>query len=839
MAESSSANEGRRAMNRESTFLRSQKGAMVSIPYFGLEVERDDFDCNVCLVFSREKSVGGSVNGEEMIEDPMAEAQKIFVVTKNIENTQDACKKDLGACTRGAIKMSVYQKAVRGKLLKILQAHGFRAESKRSIDGDEVLLKLSMARGGEGIASFAHNHRYQMPVKASAYQGIKAEGLYYPGDTVPVNFNGEEVPVFLEYDMQMQSETGILEDFREVDQIRIIMAHLDNYVNVGELISQNIIARVTFPSNYDTMNCLYESWGNLKNCLSLPNYADDDLIRDVYGEQITFFFNWVAFFVRSLTVLGAGGLICFLVRRVPPITIALGINADMRQQLNIVYAAFAMVWVAQFADGFHRHTKRRVQRWGMEDPHMADGELPSYDASLEGSATLSWYNNLIKMAFAAFIIFFVMGVAIIEAYKKKILSEGKEDLYSAYMLVAFMKGGQFAWSKIAPKLCYLQNHRTISGWYNSLSFLLGAVNLFIALWPGIDTMFLEQFTESVCGGSKAEVLGKVYKTIPWPKNTNVTYNEATKTLTGDISWAEPFFMKHTSEVCMWGCVPQLCTYVGADQQLECLSDCFVEYRDALQTFFGVQIACTIAFILIPMVMMHFIIKSEISNATDASRPYSLLQFFDKRQDVAPYEYKSWGGSYQEDFTELFVAFATLTCFGSSISPIMSFIGCIAFAVIYRLYSFRMTLVTGRPFPAAQQGIGYWQEIFQTTCSVALVINSALIAFILQPFRDWPPDDQIFLFIGLETLSITIKSAMHSLFASAEPDDVRLSRYVNGHFKERMQGYATIAVPPEEMFDPSSAYEDMGLKKAAQPGQMGRGRVSVVDEAMFDKAQAMR
>jgi hypothetical protein len=767
-------------------------GTLVDLPGFNMQVIREEGRATVVFVFTRDACVGGDLQPEDMVKDPLGEAKKIFVRAQCAESEEtmksgfEDFKKD------NPVTMKVYQKVIRDNIKELLRTHGFKASTSKSTDNDEILLKIWLAKDQEVLKTFAHNDGYQVAATDAAYEGMKAEGNFYPGNKAPRLFDGNSVPAYIKYDLSMQP--GAVQPFRTIDEIRLVMSHLENFLNIPELVDQKILVRHFYPSSHDEVMSLHQRWGSLSKVLKYPDYVDDDEIRDFFGERIAFFFNWLTFFTHSLTILGVLGLICFTVRMIPAVTLALGITAKGRMVIKMSYCAVSILWAGSFNEAFFANTVRKVQRWGVDEHDNEGVQMPSYDESIVGTATEVFNRRLHSIAWCAFVIWFVVGLSMIEAYKRvQILNDGLD--LSATMMALWMKINQFAWSKIAPALVNRQNHRTDTRWYDALTFSIATVHVFITLWPGIQMSFIQKWSGQVCGATKDFVLYKVYKGV-FPENTGTTVISGANTTSVELSntgWADRFVTSgngvNGTQSCVYGCYPARCNFVGVDHQLECQTNCVVDFQAALQQFFAFQLVFQILFIVIPMFIIRWEIKQQIEKAKaaasqgDGPSTVTLTEVQDHREACAAYEYKSWGGSYIEDFLEMVAAYATLICFGV-LSPVMSFVGIICFVAIYRFYAFRFLHVTGRPFPAPCNGIGEWQHIFGYTSKAAVVINAGLVVFVFLPSRDWDPQLQFGLFLALENGILILTRIVTNITIKDEPHDVKLSKDVNAHFASR-------------------------------------------------------
>jgi hypothetical protein len=188
---------------------------------------------------------------------------------------------------------------------------------------------------------------------------------------------------------------------------------------------------------------------------------------------------------------------------------------------------------------------------------------------------------------------------------------------------------------------------------------------------------------------------------------------------------------------------------------------------------------TLVNIILPMFIVRSKIKAEMEKSGD-EKPYTWLQTQAKCFEVAPYEYYSWGGSFDEDFVEYAVQFAILVCFGMML-PVIAFIGLLATMIIHRLLAFRMVNVTCRPFPDPSDGIGVWQDIFSLITMLAVVINTGLVVVAMEPVRNWSLLHKGITFLALQHLLVAIRISVGWMIHD-EPEDVMHIRDINHEFK---------------------------------------------------------
>lgn len=232
--------------------------------------------------------------------------------------------------------------------------------------------------------------------------------------------------------------------------------------------------------------------------------------------------------------------------------------------------------------------------------------------------------------------------------------------------------------------------------------------------------------------------------------------------------------------------------------MSCVTNCQKQLESSLLTLFIVHIGCTVALLLIPIVLARFFILLEVRKAhglVGGSKPYTFLQFQAKCHEHAKYEYRSWGLSHIEDFLDLATGFMLLTSFGI-VLPVMSVLALGCHIVEYRLTAYRMVNVNCRPFPRGAEGIGCWQTIFETLSIVAVAINVGIAVFVMHPMRDWDEAQELGAFLVLEHLMLGLGYMISSAIPD-EPEDVKRIEDFNMKFKRKFVKQPRIEVDLNE------------------------------------------
>jgi hypothetical protein len=198
-------------------------------------------------------------------------------------------------------------------------------------------------------------------------------------------------------------------------------------------------------------------------------------------------------------------------------------------------------------------------------------------------------------------------------------------------------------------------------------------------------------------------------------------------------------------------------------------------KQQLLTQFLLHVASSIFMLFIPLAQTYWEVRSEIVqmqlHGHDGQEPaYTLMQIQAKAARVAPYQYHSWGGSFVEDFLELMMGYAYICIFGM-VMPTMIVIAAMAQVIEYQLLRLRMRLITGRPYPAAEEGIGTWRTVITMIGTIAVFLNGYIAAFVMRPMVFMPIELKFLLFLAFGSLALLFRTLLRNSVPD-EPHDVK-------------------------------------------------------------------
>lgn len=767
----------------------ADKDDVEHVIFLGEEFLADDYDATFVLVFPLSTERGGVVDEEADVQEPLLKARRLFVRQRNpasAETLESGFESFRGA---DAVSAGDYQEVVRAKVLEILTHSGFRVASFCSHDGDEVFVKICLARQGSVIRQMAERFNYRMPFKDCAYAGLRPFGDL-KRDKPMRNKDGRSIPAYAEYE---EDNAAFFEPFREVDEIRIIFTRLDRWVHLQEMTRQGVLKSYFPAANHRAVAELHGIWASPRKTLQVQRFPED--IRNYFGEEIAFFFGWFGFYIQMLVPMALLSLVLFFLHPV--------LDYQLLQKVRIGYAMVVVVWASFFNKLYRRHAARAKQAWGVYELKETEMEHSDYRPELEGTWRQALRNCVAPIVVVGYCLLFVGLVYVAEVRQKEETEQGRVGIFTKYgslFTALLIKFSLYSWGQVCGLLVSLQNHRTHRERQNSLTFVLSTVKIFVALYPFMAEAFIWKWSRPTCAETLQEAARRIW--APYADGGQTWPQDALTNL-------EKYFSYKSTDgkVCVHGCYPNT-PYISIEMIEE--TNCLKALKRDLAVFYALHVVVTALCILYPIVATRIAVKEELAKVQEMEdeelcdaqgpRPYSLLQFQAKCQEQARYGYDSWGGSFVEDYLELAIGFALFTCFGILL-PLLSVFALLANLVEYRLLAFRMLHVTSRPMPLSADGIGHWQAVFGVITYIAVMCNVGLAVFVMAPMGTKSPKNQVIVFIFMEHLMLLLKVVVQWTIPD-DPSDVKRIEHFNAHFIRNLmhQRQMPLHIPPTEKCD---------------------------------------
>mmetsp|Transcript_32519 Transcript_32519/g.76405 ORF Transcript_32519/g.76405 Transcript_32519/m.76405 type:complete len:938 (+) Transcript_32519:76-2889(+) len=885
-------------------------GDGAKLEYTHDNIPRDDKDCVLVVILPIKNS---EASGETMPLKQAQEGLKTIFATNcvpdetNLKILRDAAKELKTQCVggaaqggeRGVVTRSDYQDLIRRTIKKLLKKSGIDTESFTSIDKDEVFLKLKFTDTSV-LETYAERVLYKMPYTEETYTKIQsyilgAERVSHgerksgrhvllmeddeSAQTLPTNKSGSVVAYsdfrrksrmsrpsvasrgFLETEDPISPgspmagmqvfEGAEFQDFRQVDQVRLMYLRLKELCDLKALEAEGIIIRHFPATQVEDVQKLAHEWIGGLHCLQVAKATFSpsqwcgrykvvetmDAVRNFFGEQIGFYFLYYRLYLAMLLVLSLLSI---------PFWISDFVDDD---QLGSV-GSFIRLWKEHFGDiltiwasfwvpVFQRTIYRAAQRWGMRD-FQKSFELSRKDYNPQIVGFRAVMRNFLSYFLLLSFCSIFLGALVVVMVKV-------DDEWESVATSTLIKVFSFAWSKIAKVLVQLQNHRVDSTFVSELSIFLVVGKLFLYLFPFMKMTFLDNFLKKTCAQSLEKLAHQVFDVKlggKWPTGvdkekvhewfpeytyrvhrTMLDFNQTTDMIFSGkpssdanlLGVAEAattgvadFRTTVTDDVCAYGCVPKTCRLddSGLGSAI-CETDCYHDLHRSLSTLYLFHVATTFVFVLIPIFLAWWDVESERRKAEKevdqpdddgrmTTKQTTTLQIQAKKHINAPYEYLQWGGSFVEDILELILGHALLVCFGIFL-PRLAIFAFLCNLVEYNLIAYRMLNVTGRPYPLPASGIGLWVSILDFIGLIGALVNGGMLAyFIRNSYSRETPKDKLVAFFMTSGWFLGLRLVCRRFFLPEEPWDVMQADYRNEEFKQQLNSVAALSVPESKL-----------------------------------------
>jgi len=239
------------------------------------------------------------------------------------------------------------------------------------------------------------------------------------------------------------------------------------------------------------------------------------------------------------------------------------------------------------------------------------------------------------------------------------------------------------------------------------------------------------------------------------------------------------------EVCFRGCNPINCELI--DGHLWCTTHCEQTLRSSLMTLYVSHTLLTLAKIVFRILQVRWAARAEIEIQKKQAQcgDYSLLQYQEKCHIIAPYAYRSPGGSYVEDLLEVTLGFAVLMCF-SAVAPSMAITGFFVLTFEYRCLVFRMTWITCRPFPRAFDGLGEVAIILEVIVLLAIAVTALLVICVVRTNLDFLSPWNELATICASGACLIFAKVILKVALQEKPRDLLDAADQNDEFMEKLQ-----------------------------------------------------
>mmetsp|Transcript_39059 Transcript_39059/g.112216 ORF Transcript_39059/g.112216 Transcript_39059/m.112216 type:complete len:877 (-) Transcript_39059:108-2738(-) len=315
--------------------------------------------------------------------------------------------------------------------------------------------------------------------------------------------------------MQEYVSAPLYDEITHLDILRLIKRRIAQFLNVSLLEKHGIITGFFPPHHSADVQKLCAEWASLhpKNLLQWPGNQHDDMVRDYFGEEVAFFFDWLSYMTRMLIFpavlsLLSGASLEYL-------------REDQQCRLRNAFSVLMVAWVAHLTASYDQVTTTRNIIWGMTGYSDRAMVRSQYEPALRGSCRERAIRAVHWALVAVVITQTIWSAGVIAQFRHDKLAnpEGVTQLlfglevsntmasdFGVYAVTANIQLVNVLWDYVSPQISDLENWRTDQAQKNhqvTKSFLVKCV---VYYYPFFYLAFVRDFVEMLDGGESLHEL---------------------------------------------------------------------------------------------------------------------------------------------------------------------------------------------------------------------------------------------------------------------------------------------------------------------------------------------
>jgi hypothetical protein len=391
---------------------------------------------------------------------------------------------------------------VRGALLQDIYQHmpqeGFDVQIFSSIDNDELFVCITL-KDEKTIQHHLHRNRMKLQMQTKVVAQL---GVDQPAD------EAESSPPWMVYDHRICSslfgESCADSDFYRVfdgadgtktiinssDRIRIILAHLDQMVNLDFAVSNKLLVD-WFPSHWQSALADLEAcWGRFSLLKDLSCSQPLSLLNAYFGSRVAFLFAWNGLYSKWLLALLP---VAFVFEVVNSLAVAFGDTPYWNRGSILGFGMVIVVWARIVMNFWLRQQEYLVTLWDLRDSVREDSGRSDFVGTFQESPVdrsevvlyyPAWKSALRRfLSFAVTVAFcYVVFIVVIHWLD---LFDGRLNVAASVCLAILIQTFTLVFNMLAEALTLAENHQYQDQFYNSYlmkSFILQLVNQYSAFF---------------------------------------------------------------------------------------------------------------------------------------------------------------------------------------------------------------------------------------------------------------------------------------------------------------------------------------------------------------------
>jgi len=607
---------------------------------------------------------------------------------------------------------------------------GFDVECNKSIDGDEMFVKIgvkleetrmALAQRTELPVSYAPETYNNAVTADNRMSRMLKSHVENDGDDIEAGefanlvmkcptatyskgkFDGDEyLPAYVSYRVDLKAKLAPL---REVDMMHCVIWRMSDFINL-EVAQEMGLMKMFFPIHKmkDLKELENVGWNKFSRCFCFDFANNDstiDKVRNYYGEEVAFFFHWLSYYTSSLAAISIWSLLACC-RRLPQ----LDLDVPTKRYIAIGFSVIIMIWSSMFVEKYHHASEVRTHKWGMTKWNRIQPPRPQFKLWLRGTYMELTRNGVHWFLVCLFIAEAVIVTGLICKFRMEVqenpdatyfgLSSATAGKAGKYMITANIKIVGFIWDNLSPILTNIENHKTAHDTKQARVIKLFIVKSVVYFYPFFYIAFIKKYIEG-CG------------------------------------------LDSDPEAKELGCIPEL--------------------NENLFIFFACHIFSVLACILLFALMTRMSVSQEISKIRKKlggiTGGYSYVEMQSKQPQYI---------DDTNDFMELVMSLGMVMMFSAAL-PVMAFFAFICNLIEAKFLAWRMVYVNQRPIPRGQAGIGAWRDIIEAMCFLSTLCNVALVVFAMHPIEDLSGTEKLLIFVLAQNAIMMLKQVVRSCYSA--------------------------------------------------------------------------
>jgi hypothetical protein len=536
------------------------------------------------------------------------------------------------------------------------------------------------------------------------------------------------------------TEGGRESVFRTVDRLKLIDHHMKEVINIDKLLERGVCASY-FPIHESDLLAELESrwkrWGSL-----MRNEVPLGDVRDYFGEQIAFYFAWIAYYTDALFAPSAIGCAVFVWQMLERSgTIDVG---DWEGTGTCIFAALMALWSTFLLEFWKRRQSVLALRWGTDDFEENEVNRPQFwgeqreseaigtirEGQWRGKRTIYYPRRRrnMKIATSVCLIVTVLGVVVLSVagimlFRTYLMGLDDMRAYGA-VLAGSMNFVQIqifnvAYTELAYRLTNWENWRTNTEYFDHLFdklMVFRCINNF-------NSFFYLAFIKRVDTGCHGACRGVRYG-LEWDEARCPALKAALLAHHGGDAAAYAASRETWPSALEW----------SPSSYEEYEGDCVHEVMIQLAVIFGSSVTLLNMIELgLPWLQARWKLKQEERHAAAANRTgvdargragsgTRTLELSEVEEEATLADY-----DIGEEYSEVIITYGYVTLFVAAF-PLTPLLARMSNVVEQYVDAHKLCRLTKRPVPEGAEDIGTWYTYLNALSKLAVLTNGALFAF---------------------------------------------------------------------------------------------------------------